>query len=73
MKSNAELYLDTPCVAEFAYWKFALLATLWNGIAKRIAKKKKKKKGEMMFSTTLWKLYINRYFGQQLVLIIFTF
>ena len=45
MKSNAELYLDTPCVAEFAYWKFALLATLWNGIAKRIAKKKKKKKG----------------------------
>ena len=28
---------------------------------------------EMMFSTTLWKLYINRYFGQQLVLIIFTF
>ena len=69
MKSNAELYLDTPCVAEFAYWKFALLATLWNGIAKRIAKKKKKKKGggKMMFSTTLWKLYINRYFGQQLV------
>ena len=45
MKSNAELYLDTPCVAEFAYWKFALLATLWNGIAKRIAKKKKKKGG----------------------------
>ena len=26
-----------------------------------------------MFSTTLWKLYINRYFGQKLVFIISTF
>ena len=37
------------------------------------SQEEEEEEGEMMFSTTLWKLYINRYFGQQLVLIIFTF
>ena len=31
------------------------------------SQEEEEEEGEMMFSTTLWKLYINRYFGQQLV------